>query len=156
MGQLHESTPPSPMGASPLVNDWGEVAFSALVKEEGNESPTAGLFLSSNGTRTKIMRAGDPSPLGGTLLGGRVTDHHGSSQWPRKISPFQGTHTMIYGRGRRSGRMRRTVAFSATEQAVQSARGPFSEEDPAFISGILARGCLLFLGSVRRGEQWQS
>lgn len=62
-----------PIAAPPIVNDRGAVTFSAFVKADGKEFPTPGLFLSSNGKITKIMMAGDPNPLGGTLLGGPVT-----------------------------------------------------------------------------------
>ena len=55
------------------LNDKGEVAFEANIVGEGvarGEFPASAVFLFTGGQLRKLVGQGDPTPLGGTFLGG--------------------------------------------------------------------------------------
>ena len=57
---------------APSLNDNGEVAFGASVRASPTGSPFSsfGVFLFVRGQLRKLVGLGDPSPLGGTFIGG--------------------------------------------------------------------------------------
>jgi hypothetical protein len=64
------------MSPAPVLNDRGEVAFSASIRAEQTIEeglPVPGVFVFSQGRITKAVMAGDPSPLGGSFLGGPIS-----------------------------------------------------------------------------------
>jgi len=71
---------PTPLGdaytyiGSPMVNDRGDIAFSATTtgppRVKGLFPISAGIFVISRGQAIKVAVSGDPTPIGGVFLSG--------------------------------------------------------------------------------------
>lgn len=54
-----------PVGPAPAINDCGQITFRGVV--QGGQAGS-GLFVHHNGVTSSYLRAGDPTPIGGTFL----------------------------------------------------------------------------------------